>query len=481
VQFCVVDVVDETKQARHSPPLNSSPSESSKENHSSSKHSRNRRRRKVIDTVTDGCLVEDDKQLLFGDVSKSADDVIPASKPRGSLTSDHGAGSYSRSLDTARDNLDVGKHGSFDDQSRLHLGLKFGRPANDGGHITEVGADGLLARTEVETIDVISASKPRGSLTSDHGAGSDSRSLDTARNDLDVGKHGSLYDQSRLHLGLKFDRPANEEGHVAEAGADVLLASTEVETIDVILASKPRGILTSDHGAGSDSRSPDTARDNLDVGKHGSLYDQSRQHRSLKFKQPANDGGHIAEVGTDGSLASTDEVETIDVIPAIKPRGILTSDHGAGSDSRSSDTARDNLDVGKHGSFDDQSRLHLGLKFDQPANDRGHNVEVGADGLLASTEVETIDVISASKPGGILTSDHGAGSDSRSPDTVGDNLDVGKHGSCYDQSTQHLGLKFDEPADDGGHIAVVNARVSHASTEVETIRVSTMVCYRVCL
>ena len=46
----------------------------------------------------------------------------------------------------------------------------------------------------------------------------------------------------------------------------------------------------------------------------------------------------------------------------------------------------------------------------------------------------------------------------------------------HDQSRKRLGLKLDQCTDDRGQIALIAADVSHASEEVETIRVSTMVC-----
>jgi len=58
--------------------------------------------------------------------------------------------------------------------------------------------------------------------------------------------------------------------------------------------------------AESDSRSPDTAQDDPDVGKHEIFNDQSRQHLDLKFTQPADDRRQIA-------LEASEEVETVRV------------------------------------------------------------------------------------------------------------------------------------------------------------------------
>ena len=82
------------------------------------------------------------------------------------------------------------------------------------------------------------------------------------------------------------------------------------------------------------------------------------------------------------------------------------------------------------------------------------------------------DVIPVGTSRASLKSEHGAGSESQSPDTARDDLEVDEH----DQSRKRLGLKLDQCTDDRGQIALIAADVSHASEEVETIRVSTMVC-----
>jgi len=150
VQFCAVDVVDETELPRFSPAQNASPPESSSENRTSSAHcSRSRRRLKATGAIRDDCSVKDDKQLLI-DVGKLADDVIPVGTSRASLKSEHGAGSESQSPDTARDDLEVDEH----DQSRKRLGLKLDQSTDDRGQIAAIAADVSHASEEVETIRV---------------------------------------------------------------------------------------------------------------------------------------------------------------------------------------------------------------------------------------------------------------------------------------------------------------------------------------
>jgi len=155
VQFCIVDVVNETEQPRLSQPQNGPPAASSSENCTSSKHPRTRRRLKVTDAVADNnSSVEDDKKLLIDIDSMSTNDIIPVGKQCASLKSEHSNGLDYGSPVSARDNLDVDEHGIFSHQSGPHLGLTFDQPASDEQQIAVVAVDELHSSKEVDTIRV---------------------------------------------------------------------------------------------------------------------------------------------------------------------------------------------------------------------------------------------------------------------------------------------------------------------------------------